>query len=61
LVSHGFDPLYFERWSEGGEKARKKKAASKTRYTCPACQTDAWAKFDVHLVCRECDERMEAE
>ena len=61
LVSQGFDPLYVERWSEGGEKARKKKAASKTRYTCPDCQTNAWAKPDVHLVCGVCDERMEAD
>lgn len=35
--------------------------ASKTRYTCPSCQTNAWAKPDVHLVCGECDERMVAE
>src|ERR1700678_2825699 len=61
LVKQGFDPLYVERWSEGGEKVRKKKAASKTRYTCPQCQTNAWAKPEVHLVCGECDERMTAE
>ena len=61
LVGKGFDPLYVELWSEGGEKARKKKAASKTRYTCPACDTNAWAKPGVHLVCGDCDERMEAD
>jgi transcription elongation factor Elf1 len=48
-------------WSEGGEKTRKKKAASKTRYSCPECGTNAWAKPAVHLVCGECDERMEEE
>jgi predicted SprT family Zn-dependent metalloprotease len=61
LVGKGFSPLYVELWSEGGEKTRKKKAASKTRYTCPECQANAWAKPDMHLVCGACDERMEAE
>lgn len=46
---------------EGGEKVRKKKAASKTRYTCPDCQMNAWAKPDVHLVCGACGERMTVE
>jgi transcription elongation factor Elf1 len=44
-----------------GEKARRKKAASKTRYTCPDCQMNAWAKPGVHLVCGDCGERMAAE
>jgi predicted SprT family Zn-dependent metalloprotease len=61
LVKQGFDPLYVELWSEGSEKTRKKKAASKTRYSCPECGTNAWAKPAVHLVCGECDERMEEE
>ena len=61
LVAQGFNPLYVELWSEAGEKARKAKAASKTRYTCSVCQTNAWAKPGVHLVCGTCDERMEAD
>ena len=61
LVKKGFNPLYVELWTEDGEKARKKKAASKTRYTCPQCQMNAWAKPDVNLICGECDERMLAE
>ena len=61
LVKRGFDPLYVELWSEGGEKIRKKKAASKTRYACPGCQTNAWAKPDVYLVCGDCDVRMVTE
>jgi predicted SprT family Zn-dependent metalloprotease len=61
LVKQGFDPFYVERWSAAGEKARKTKAASKTRYTCPECGTNAWAKPDVHLVCGDCDEAMEIE
>jgi predicted SprT family Zn-dependent metalloprotease len=60
LIAKGFNPLYVERWSEGGEKTRKAKAASKTRYTCPECGTNAWAKPEVNLICGECGERMEA-
>jgi predicted SprT family Zn-dependent metalloprotease len=59
LIDGGFDPLYVELWSDGEAAKRKKKAASKTRYTCPECQTNAWAKPNVHLICGDCDERME--
>lgn len=38
-----------------GGMITKKKAASKTKYTCPICQTNVWAKPDVHLVCADCD------
>ena len=50
---------YVEFWAD--EAARKKKAASKTRYTCPACGLNAWAKPEIHIVCGDCDERMNAE
>jgi predicted SprT family Zn-dependent metalloprotease len=33
---------------------RKKKAASKTKYTCPTCGTNAWAKPQTALICGEC-------
>jgi predicted SprT family Zn-dependent metalloprotease len=52
--------LYHDRAGEG-DAARRKKAASKTKYTCPACQANAWAKPDTKLVCGECDEKMQAE
>jgi predicted SprT family Zn-dependent metalloprotease len=51
--------LYHDRAGQG--EARKKKAASKTRYTCPDCQANAWAKPDTHLVCGDCSEKMQAE
>lgn len=35
---------------------RKKKAASKTKYTCPDCATNAWAKPDTALICGTCYE-----
>jgi predicted SprT family Zn-dependent metalloprotease len=58
LVKGGFNPLYVELWTEAEKKARKAKSASKTRYTCPQCQTNAWAKPDVKLICGACDARM---
>jgi hypothetical protein len=39
----------------------KKPRTSKTKYTCPNCGLNAWAKPDVFLVCGECDARLEAE
>ena len=43
------------------DTARKKKAASKTKYTCPDCGLNAWAKPDAPLVCGTCQEPMLAE
>lgn len=59
LVEHnGF--LYFDKAGEPElEKEREKKANSKTKYTCPACELNAWAKPEVHLVCGYCEEDME--
>jgi hypothetical protein len=51
--------LYSDR-SEN-DTARKKKAASKTKYTCPGCGLHAWAKPDAPLVCGACQESMQAE
>lgn len=50
--------LYADR-SEN-DAARKKKAASKTKYTCPGCGLHAWAKPDAPLVCGDCEEPMQA-
>jgi transcription elongation factor Elf1 len=46
-------------WSD--EQARKKKAASKTRFTCPECGANAWGKAGLNLVCGDCDACMEVE
>jgi hypothetical protein len=43
------------------DTARKKKAASKTKYTCPTCGLNAWAKPEAPLVCGTCQEPMQAE
>ncbi len=50
--------LYHDRSSD---TARKKKAASKTKYTCPSCGLNAWAKPDAPLICGTCQEPMQAE
>lgn len=52
--------LYSDRSSES-DAIRKKKAASKTKYTCPGCGLNAWAKPDAPLVCGDCQEQMQAE
>lgn len=59
LEKSGFAVRYVELW--GDEQARKKKAASKTKYTCPDCGLNAWGKPEIHIVCGDCDERMEAD
>ncbi len=51
--------LYSDR-SEN-DTARKKKAASKTKYTCPGCGLNAWAKPEAPLICGACQEPMQAE
>lgn len=45
-------------WQCGGgaadKKAKKAKAASKTKFTCEECEQNAWAKPDANLICGEC-------
>jgi rubrerythrin len=52
--------LYHDRSSED-DVVRKKKAASKTKYTCRGCGLNAWAKPAAPLVCGACQEPMQAE
>lgn len=59
LVKSGFAVRYVELWSD--DQARKKKAASKTKYTCPDCALNAWGKPGINLVCGDCEARMEAD
>jgi predicted SprT family Zn-dependent metalloprotease len=49
--------LYHDR--AGDEETRKKKAASKTKYSCPECGQNAWAKPETNLICGDCNEPME--
>lgn len=41
-------------------KEAKAKKASKTKYTCPCCEANAWAKPAAKLICGECEELMVA-
>ncbi len=53
--------LYVELWDDAdARKSRKAKSASKTHYTCPSCELNAWAKPDVRLICGECNEPLAA-
>jgi hypothetical protein len=51
--------LYSDRGLDEDEK-RKKKLASKTKYTCPSCCLNAWAKPAVSLVCGDCQAPMQS-
>ena len=51
--------LYHDR--SDNDTAAKRKAASKTKYTCPSCGLNAWAKPEAPLVCGDCQEPMQAE
>jgi SprT-like family len=53
--------LYHDRAGEAQAITRKKKAASKTKYTCPGCGFNAWAKPDGNLWCGDCQEQMDLE
>jgi hypothetical protein len=54
--------LYYDReGDEQAEQARRKKAQSKTKYTCPGCGLNAWAKPGANLWCGDCQKQMESE
>ena len=53
LAATGFRLNWQSAWGDGDE-SRKKKAASKTKYTCPTCETNAWAKPNTALICGAC-------
>jgi predicted SprT family Zn-dependent metalloprotease len=57
LETRGFMPLYVDLWGsdESSKRREAKKNASKTKYTCPDCCTNAWAKPGVHLNCGDCN------
>jgi hypothetical protein len=51
----------FIQWADQPDEETPKKKASKTKYSCPTCDLNAWAKPDVHLVCGDCEEPMKPE
>lgn len=60
LLGHGFKLPYIERWSEDDQKKAKKKAESKTKFTCEECDANAWGKPNLHIICGDCDVAMVA-
>lgn len=61
LWAQGFADFYVDRWGdEATRRTRTAKAASKTKYTCPGCQSNAWAKPDTNLICGDCHAAMAA-
>ena len=59
LAATGFQLNWQSVSFDGGE--RKKKAASKTKYTCPTCGANAWAKPEAQLICGACYEKEDGE
>jgi len=55
LKERGFQ-LHWES-APGEEGARANKKASKTKYTCPECGQNAWAKPNALLICGACYEQ----
>ena len=43
------------------ENLRRKKQASKTKYTCAACGLNAWAKPGAALICGKCNKHLTSE
>lgn len=62
LESKGLGELYTDAWAEDPErqKTRERKAASKTKFSCPTCEQNVWAKPTTRIRCDDCDELMEA-
>lgn len=52
LIERGHEVRYIEL---SDPAARKKKAASKSRYTCEQCRRNAWGKPDLKLRCDHCN------
>jgi hypothetical protein len=55
LQANGFQ-LRWQSVAPGANAQAKAKKASKTKYTCPSCDQNAWAKPDASLICGNCYE-----
>lgn len=60
LIGDGFTIPWLALTSQN-EATRKKKAASKTRYTCSGCEANAWGKPELKLVCGDCCKIMQSD
>jgi predicted SprT family Zn-dependent metalloprotease len=46
-------------WQSRERPASPAKARSKTKYSCPGCGLNVWGKPGLHVLCGDCDERLE--
>jgi predicted SprT family Zn-dependent metalloprotease len=46
-------------WQSLAPERQESKARSKTKFTCPSCGQNAWAKPDASLMCGDCEEPMD--
>lgn len=61
FLSLGEFVLYSDRVTDESQKKAKKKAESKTKFTCHGCQANAWGKPSLNIICADCEYKMEAE
>ena len=61
IEERGFAVPYVELSDMAERATRERKAASKTRYTCPGCAANAWAKPGTRLACGACNLPMEVQ
>jgi hypothetical protein len=59
LLTAGFQ-LQWQSYVFDAEEGRRK-TASKTKYTCPDCGLNAWARPSAYLVCGDCELQIEAQ
>jgi len=45
-------------WQSIPQAPAEKKSKNKTKYSCPECETNAWAKPNTKLICGTCEETM---
>jgi predicted SprT family Zn-dependent metalloprotease len=57
LKAEGIDVSWGDRPSD---EDKPKKRNTRTKYTCPGCGFNAWAKPEAKIVCGECEEEMGA-
>ncbi len=60
VLAGGVRVEWQSRENEERAAARARSNRSKTKYTCPGCGVNAWAKPDVRLLCGDCGEELEA-
>jgi predicted SprT family Zn-dependent metalloprotease len=53
-------PEYQLPWTSGQTPADRPPRADKVKYQCPMCAIAVWGKAGLHVVCEDCDERLQS-